>query len=126
MLISAYTVNAEFDRILQDELRRGETSSYSKLLSLCFHASALASQTNENDAQIQLASLIRQIGSAVNITLGPEVSNIAASPIVSTMVDQILLLANIGVMDVLDKLDTVPATPEGSLKLSSKYWSQDY
>ena len=112
MLISAYTVNAEFDRILQDELRRGETSSYSKLLSLCFHASALASQTNENDAQIQLASLIRQIGSAVNITLGPEVSNIAASPIVSTMVDQILLLANVGVMDVLDKLDTVPATPE--------------
>jgi len=27
------------------------------------------------------------------------------------MVDQILLLANVGVMDVLDKLDTVPATP---------------
>ena len=112
MFISAYTVNAEFDRILQAELQRDEKSSYSKLLSLCFHASALASQTNENDAQIQLASLIRQIGSSVNITLGPEVSNIAASPIVSTMVDQILLLANVGVMDVLDKLDTVPATPE--------------
>ena len=48
----------------------------------------------------------------MNITLGPEISNIAASPIVSTMVDRILQLANFGVMDVLDKLDTVPATPQ--------------
>ena len=112
MSISTYTVNAEFDQILQAELQQNDKSSYSKFLGLCFHASALASQTNENDAQAQLVSLIRQIGSAVNITLGPEISNIAASPIVSTMVDRILQLANFGAMDVLDKLDTVPATPQ--------------
>ena len=112
MSISTCTVNAEFDRILQAELQQNAKSSYSKLLSLCFHASALASQTDENDAQAQLVSLIRQLGSAVNITLGPEISNIAASPIVSTMVDRILQLANFGAMDVLDKLDTVPATPQ--------------
>ena len=104
-------VNAEFDQILQTELQQRKKSSYSKLLGLCFHVSALASQTDEDDAQTQLVSLIRQIGSTVNITLGPEIINIAASPIVSTMVDRILQLTNFDVMAVLDKLDPVPATP---------------
>ena len=109
--ISACTVNAEFDRIIQAELRQNNKASYTKLLSLCFHARALASQTSESDAQTQLVSLIRQLGFTANIILGQEISNITASPIVSAMVEWILQLTDLGVMDLLDEIDTVPATP---------------
>ena len=70
MSISAYTVNAEFDQILQAELQQNDKSPYSKLLGLCFHASALASQTNENDALTQRVSLIRQIGYVISFIIG--------------------------------------------------------
>ena len=109
--ISACTVNAEFDRIIQAELRQNNKASYTKLLSLCFHARALASQTSGSDAQTQLVSLIRQLGFTANIILGQEISNITASPIVSAMVEWILQLTDLGVIDLLDEIDTVPATP---------------